>query len=331
VQSAAAGYTAPFVGRQFGGVFAIEGRPDPTTKSGDWATADVRAFVTLDYLRVLGIPIHDGRPLAEEDRADTPRVAVVSKSLARAYWGASSPVGARIRFPGGPSAPWVTIVGVAADIKWNNLAQERNWATGAPAAGFLRTVYVPLAQTPFVDNNGVRLLIRTDARPEAIAGNLRAIVQEIDRDTPVSDIRAGDAAIAQSVARPRFTAYLLASFAGVALFLGAIGVYGVLAYAVGRRTQEFAVRLAIGASDRDLLLGVLGEGVRLTLAGVALGLAGAFVATRVLSSLLFGVEPADPAVFAGVALLLVMVGLVASYAPARRAMRVDPVTALQAE
>jgi putative ABC transport system permease protein len=330
VQAAAAGYTVPFAGRQFGGVFAIEGRPDPATKSGDWAFSDVRAWVTPDYLRVLGIPILTGRSLAESDRADTQRVAVVSKSLARAYWGTSSPVGARIRLPGGPNAPWVTIVGVAADIKWNNLGEERNW-TGDPVNGFLRTAYMPLAQTSFVDNNGVRVLLRTDAGSEAIAASLRASVHAIDRDTPVSDIRTGDAAVAQSVARPRFTAFLLALFAGVALFLGAIGVYGVLAYAVGRRTQEFAVRLAVGASGRDLLGCVLGEGVRLTVAGVALGLAGSLVASRALSSLLFGVEPADPGVFAGVALLLVVVGLIASYLPARRAMRVDPVTALQAE
>ncbi len=192
-------------------------------------------------------------------------------------------------------------------------------------------MYAPFAQTPFVGLDGVRLLLRTDTEPERIAANLRAVVHALDSDTPVTDIKSGDAAIAQSVARPRFTAFLLALFAGVALFLGAIGVYGVLAYAVGRRTQEFGVRLALGASGRDLLGGVLTEGARLTLAGVALGLAGAFVVTRALSGLLFGVAPVDPGVFGGVALLFVVVGLLASYLPARRAMRVDPVAALQTE
>jgi putative ABC transport system permease protein len=331
VQSAAAGYAAPFAGRQFGSVFSIEGRPDPATRSGDWAMADVRTSVTADYLRVLSVPILEGRPFDESDRAETPRVAIVSRSLARAYWGATSPVGVRIRFPGGPNTPWVTIVGVAADIKWNNLGEEENFATGAPVAGFLRTLYAPFAQTPFVGLEGVRLVLRTDTEPERIAANLRAVVHALDGDTPVTDIKSGDAAIAQSVARPRFTAFLLALFAGVALFLGAIGVYGVLAYAVGRRTQEFGVRLALGASGRDLLGGVLTEGARLTLAGVALGLAGAFVVTRALSGLLFGVAPVDPGVFGGVALLFVVVGLFASYLPARRAMRVDPVAALQTE
>jgi putative ABC transport system permease protein len=331
VRSTAAGYAAPFAGRQFGGVFAIEGRPDPSTKSGDWAISDVRAQVTADYLRVLGVPILEGRVFDASDRADAPGVAIVSRSLARAYWGATSPVGVRIRFPGPPNAPWVTIVGVAADIKWNNLGEEQNFGTGAPAAGFLRTLYVPLTQTPFVGNQGVQVLLRTDTEPERIAANLRAVIHALDSDTPVTDIQSGEAAIAQSVARPRFTAFLLALFGGVALFLGAIGVYGVLAYAVGRRTQEFGVRLALGASGRDLLGGVLTEGAQLTFAGVALGLAGAFVVTRALSGLLFGVAPFDPGVFGGVALLFVVVGLLASYLPARRAMRVDPVAALQTE
>jgi putative ABC transport system permease protein len=331
VQSVAAGYAAPFVGIQPGSVFAIEGRPDPATKSGDWASADVRTFVSPDYLPLLGIRMLEGRTFSDVDRAAAPRVAIVSRSLAGAYWGTSSPIGARIRLPGGRDTPWITVVGVAADIKWNNLGEERNWASGAPVAGFLKTLYLPLAQTPYVDNNGVRVLLRTTGEPERIAANLRAVVHALDSDTPVSDIMAGQAAIAASVARPRFTAFLLAVFAGVALFLGAIGVYGVLAYAVGRRTQEFAVRLALGASGRDLLGGVLSEGARLTLAGVVLGLIGAFIATRALTRLLFGVAPADPGVFAAVGLLLVTIGIVASYLPARRAMRVSPLAALQSE
>ena len=331
VQSVAAGYAAPFVGTQAGGVFAIEGRPDPATKAGDWASADVRASVSPEYLPLLGLPMLAGRPLSDADHAAAPRVAIVSRSVASAYWGSSSPIGERIRLPGGPNAPWITIVGVAADIKWNNLGEERNWATGAPVSGFLKTLYLPLAQTPFVDNNGIRILLRSSADPQSIVANLRAIVRSVDPDTPVSDVTSGAAAVAASVARPRFTAFVLALFAGVALFLGAIGVYGVLAYAVGRRTQEFAVRLALGASGRDLLLGVLREGVRLTLAGVAIGLVGAFIATRALTRLLFGVTPADPGVFAGVALLLVAIGIVAAYVPARRAMRVDPLAALQSE
>jgi len=330
VRSVAAGFAAPFAGQQFGSVFAIEGRPDPATKAGDWAMADVRAPMTPAYHRVLGVTMLEGRPFSNIDRADTERVAIISRSLASAYWGTTSPIGQRIRFPGGRDAPWVRIVGVAADIKWNSLGEERNFA-GDRAHGFLRTVYVPFAQNTFFNPNGVQLIVRTDADPEQLAANLRSIVRSLDRDTPVSDIRTGAAGIAESLARPRFTAFLVTVFAAMALLLGAIGVYGVLAYGVGRRTQEFAVRLALGANASDVLRGVLGEGARLTVVGLALGLAGALLATRALSRLLFGVAPTDPVTFAAVAAILLAVGLLASYLPARRAMRVNPVAALQAE
>jgi putative ABC transport system permease protein len=330
VRSVAAGFAAPFAGQQFGSVFAIEGRPDPATKAGDWAMADVRTPITPDFHRVLGVTVLEGRPFSNVDRADTERVAIVSRSLAHAYWGTASPVGQRIRFPGGRDAPWVRIVGVAGDIKWNNLGEERTFS-GDRATGFLRTVYIPFAQNAFFNPNGVQLIVRTGADPEQLAANLRSIVRSLDRDTPVSDIRSGEAGIAESLARPRFTAFLVSAFAAMALLLGAIGVYGVLAYAVGRRTQEFAVRLALGADASAVLRGVLGEGARLTVVGVAVGLAGAFLATRALSRLLFGVAPTDPVTFGAVALILLVVGLLASYIPARRAMRVDPVAALQAE
>jgi predicted permease len=325
-----AGFAAPFSGQQFGSVFAIEGRPDPALKQGEWSSADVRAPISLDYLSVLGVPMLEGRPFAATDRMGTERVAIVSRTLARAYWGAASPVGARIRFPGGADAPWVRIIGVAADIKWNNLGEERTFA-GDRADGFLHTVYLPLAQNAGFDANGLRLVVRTTVPPEQFAANLRSIVSSLDRDTPVSDIRTGESGIAASVARPRFTAFLLSAFAAIALLLGAIGVYGVLAYAVGRRTQEFAVRLALGADAADVLRGVMREGARLTAAGVLLGLAAALLATRALSRLLFGVAPIDPLTFAAVGVVLFVVGLLASYLPARRAMRVNPATALQTE
>jgi predicted permease len=330
VRGVGAGFAAPFAGQQFGSVFAIEGRPDPALKQGEWSMADVRTPVSLDYLRVLGVPMLEGRTFTAGDRMETERVAIVSRTLARMYWGAASPVGARIRFPGGADAPWVRIIGVAGDIKWNSLGEERNFA-GERADGFLSTIYVPLAQNAFFDANGLRLLVRTTTPPEQLAANLRSIVSSLDRDTPVSDIRTGAAGIAASAARPRFTAFLLAAFAGLALLLGAIGVYGVLAYAVGRRTREFAVRLALGANATDVLRGVMREGARLTAVGVLLGLAAALLATRALSRLLFGVAPVDPLTFAAVGMVLFVVGLLASYLPARRAMRVNPVTALQTE
>jgi ABC-type antimicrobial peptide transport system permease subunit len=219
---------------------------------------------------------------------------------------------------------------VAADIKWNNLGEERNFA-GERASGFLRAIFVPFMQNDFFNPNGIQLIVRTDANSEQLAASLRSIVGSLAPDTPVSDIRTGEAGIAESLARPRFTAFLVAVFAAMALLLGAIGVYGVLAYAVGRRTQEFAVRLALGADASVVLRGVLGEGARLTIVGVAIGIAGALMATRALSGLLFGVAPTDPVTLVAVTVVLLVVGLLASYVPARRAMQVDPVTALQAE
>lgn len=327
VRSAAAGRALPFAGGASGSVFAIEDRPDPATEKGEWARADIRNAITTGYLQVLGIPILEGRAFSDTDHADAPLVALVSRSLARAYWGSTSPVGARIRFPGRDQR-WVTVVGVVGDIRWNNLAQERSPFSGLTTTGWLGALYVPLAQS---DSSVIRVVLRTETDPQVIAPNLRSIARSVDRDTPVDDIRTSQTSIAESAARPRFMAFLLGIFAAMALFLGSIGVYGVLAHAVGRRRQEFAIRLAVGGSPRDILRGVLAEGMRLTLAGVGLGIAAGVVVTRSLSTLLFGVEPADPGILAGVALLLVAVGLLASYVPARRAMNVDPVTILQAE
>ena len=332
VQAAAAGSAIPFGGRLFGGVFSIEGRPDPATQSGDWPLNDLRVFATEDYLRVLDVRVLDGRALDATDTASTQRVTMVSHSLARTYWGDTSPVGERIRFPGN-NMPWVTIVGVVADLKWGELGEERNWAsaTPPPTGGWLRTLYLPMAQMSTVDNNGFRLLVRTEGDPQMLTANLRTIVAALDADTPVSDVRMSEALIEQSVARPRVTATLLALFASIALFLGAIGVYGVLSHAVGQRTQEFAVRLALGADPGELVRRVMFDGARLTAVGVGLGVIGSLGATRLLSRLLFGVEASDLSVLLGVSALIVAIGLLASSIPARRAMRVDPVIALQAE
>ena len=326
VRLAAAASTVPFGDGAYGSVFSIEGRPDPATQSGDWPGADVRAAIGVDYLATLGTPIIGGRGFAATDRADAPRVAVVTQTLARRYWGAASAIGGRIRFPGAAS-PWITIVGVAADVKWKQLGVEESQFFDARSE-WLGALFVPLAQS---DADPLHVVVRVDGDPARVAANLRAVVQAIDCDAPVSDIATGEALVSASATRPRYTAVVLGGFAGVALLLGAIGVYGVVWYSASRRTQEFAVRLALGGSERDILRGVVADGLRLTLAGLGLGVAGALAVTRGLARLLFGIQPTDPATLVVVALLLLFVGLLASYLPARRAMRIDPMAALQGD
>jgi putative ABC transport system permease protein len=315
VSAASASSAMPLGVPAYGSVFAIEGRPDPATQSGEWPIADVSAVVDVEYFSTMGMRLDAGRGFTTDDRPGAAPVALVSRGLAARYWRDGSAVGARIRFPG--TRDWITIVGVVADVKWNSLTEENNQA-----------LYRPVAQAAV---GPLSVVVRTSGDPSALAATFRGIVAGIDRDTPVADIRTADALIGASVAKPRFTASLLALFAVVALFLGAVGVYGVLAYTVTRRTQEIGLRMALGARASDVVRLVLGQGATVALAGIAIGLVAAFIATKGLSSLLFGVSAADPVVFASVGVALILVALLASWIPARRASRVDPVIALRNE
>lgn len=313
VTLASAATGMPLGAPAYGAVFSVEGRPDPATQSGEWPFADVMASVDADYFPTMGMGVEDGRGFAASDREGAERVAIVSRSLAAQYWPGASPLGARIRLPG--NSPWLTVVGIVPDVKWSDLTDDDN-----------RSLYVPMAQG---NVSSVSLVVRTADDSAALAGSLKALVAAIDRDTPVSDIRTADALVGEAAAKPRFTATLLGGFAVLALVLGAVGVYGVLAHAVSQRRQEFGVRLALGAQGGDLFRHVLGHGLAVGVAGVALGLSLAFGATRALSSMLFGVSPGDPMVFAGVGATLLAVALLASLLPALSAARVDPVIALR--
>ena len=303
--------------------FRIDGRsPD----AGDTPAAEA-ALATPGYFRALGIGLVAGRVFDDHDTADTPPVVVVSESLARRYFAGEDPIGKRIA-PGGrvvaPNGPqpappinWLTIVGVVRDVRTSSVDSD------APAMVY-RTVWQ-------ASNLNLSLAIRTNADSATLAEAIRREVKVVDRNEPVFAVKTMDEVVGSALAERRFSMLLLALFAATALVLSAIGIYGVMAYFVSQRTQEIGIRIALGASSRDLLRLVLGEGVRLAAAGVALGLVGALALTRAVSLLLYRVDPRDPWTFAALAAALTVVALVACYLPARRAARVDPICALRGD
>ena len=271
--------------------------------------------MSAGYFRALGIPLFEGRPFTADDREGAPGVAIVSRELARRYWPGEDPVGKQVKLVF--DEDWRTVVGMAGDVKWGSLA-----GAAGPA------LYVPLAQGP---TGAMRVVVRTSGDPAAASAGLRAAVASVDEDTPVSDVRTEDQLVSASLAQPRSATGLLAIFAALALALGSVGTYGVTAYAVSQQTREYGIRFALGAPRRHVLWLVVRRGAMLAAAGVALGLLGAFAATRLLSGALFGVSPVDPLTFTVVPLLLTVVVLAASYLPARRALRVDPMRVLRTE
>ena len=274
--------------------------------------------VTPGYFRTLEIPLKRGREFAERDTADAQRVAVIDESLARRFWPAypngPDPIGQRLLI-GGVNLKPAEIVGIVANV--HQSIEKSLWP---------ETVYVSFAQNP---QPFAMLAIRAQGDPLRFTRAVREQVLAVDRDQPVADIRTMEDLVEAQVGQRRLLMALLGSFAGVAVLLALIGIYGVIAYSVAQRTQEVGIRRALGAQQSDILWLVMGQGLVLTLAGTAIGLGGAFALTRVMQALLFQVKATDPATFAGVALLFLVVALAASYIPARRAARIDPVSALR--
>ena len=279
------------------------------------------------FFGTLGLQLVRGRLYtADEDRLEAPGTVVVSEEFVRRYFPNSDPLGTRVTFGishdtaeagRGQATVAGEIVGVVRDIKQQGLAGENY-----PMA------YIPFNQLPIPD---MSFLVRTTADPRLVEATIKSRVKEVDADIPIYDLTTMEKAVSDSVAQPRFYMVLLSAFAGVALLLAALGIYGVISYAVSLRTRELGIRIALGASRRRVVNLVLGQGLWLTLGGVAAGLAAAFWLTRMIASMLFGVGALDPLTFAGVSLLLIGVALVASYIPARRAARVDPVIAMRAD
>ena len=291
--------------------------PPGTNAKGDWQ------IVTDGYLEAMGERIVKGRGFTAADTTNTQLVALVNEELVRRYLPERDPIGARLRIGGRDDRPWVTVVGVVADVKHNDLR-------GAVKEKF----YIPHTQwhvSTGVPIRAMSLVLRAASDPRGLAAAVRQEVRVLDPSIPVADIRTMSDVVGATMSSPRFTGLLLAAFAGIALVLSAIGIYGVLSYLVSRRTREIGIRVAIGAGRSDVLRLVLGRGLMLALAGVLLGLAGAAIVTRFMQALLHGVSPADPLTFAAVAGLLSLVAAVASLVPAWRATRVDPVIALKAE
>ncbi len=272
--------------------------------------------VTPGYARLMGIALLAGRPLNEEDRAGTPHVALINEAMAREHWPGLDPLGRRFR-PVWWQEDWITVVGVVADVRQQSLAEAVE-----------PEIYRPLPQSP---TGAVTLVARSAAGPTAIAGLLRDAVAAVDPQVPVTEIRSLEEVRAGALAEPRVLSLLLGGVAVLALALGAIGVYGVIAFAVGRRMREFGVRRALGARDPHVLRLVVGHGVGLVAWGTAFGLVATLLAAGVLEGLLHGVSTRDPLTFVTVPLILGATALLASWVPARRATRVDPMTVLREE
>jgi putative ABC transport system permease protein len=284
---------------------------------GNYPHPDVH-IVSSDYVKTLGISLLRGRTFTEQDSEKAPLVGVVNEMLARRFFPNEDPLGQRFMF-GHPSATnppkWYTIVGVVGDTRLYGLANPARLE-----------VYLNLQQRP---NSGMTLVVKSGADPRALTSAIREAVQSIDKDQPIQGISTMKELVSNSVATRRMTLLLLGSFSGLALILGAIGIYGVISYSVAQRTHEIGIRMALGAPRRDVFRLVVGQGLRLAGIGITIGIVGAFGLARLMSSLLYGISTSDFETFAGVSVLLGLVALLACYVPARRAMRVDPTVALR--
>jgi len=291
--------------------FQIEGRPPRPTGEGLNTNFNL---ASPDYFRALGIPVKSGRFFDHRDAEGTPEVVVINETMARRFWPDEDPLGKRLRIA---ENPWRTVVGVVGDVKNNGLSAETK-----------PEMFYPLAQSPLPF---MTLVVRSDTDATALASAVQREVREVDKEQPVYDVKTMEQRVAESVSSQRLTTLLVSLFAALAITLAGIGIYGVISYSVTQRTHEIGVRVALGARGADVLRLVVGQGMKLVLIGVGLGLAGALALTRLVSSFFFGVSAADPLVYAGVSLLLLAVALAACLIPARRAMKVDPMVALRYE
>jgi putative ABC transport system permease protein len=295
--------------------FSIEGRPAEPEAERLELPFDA---ATPNYFQTMGMTLVKGRTFTAQDSGETTKVAVINETMVRRYWPDDDPLGKRFKFgDAGSNAPWITIVGVIRDVRRQGLDRPIRIES-----------YLPHQQ---LTARSMEIVVRTIGDPLTLAGAVREAVWSLDRDLPIGAIQTMEHILARTTSQRQLNMLLLGLFASVALILSAVGIYGVMAYSVTQRTHEIGIRMALGAARRDVLKLVVGQAAGLTFVGVAIGLVAAFALTRFMSSLLFGVSATDPVTFALISMLLIAVALLASYVPARRAMKVDPMIALRYE
>jgi predicted permease len=295
-----------------------------TTGAGEPSPLFWMDAVTADYFRVMDIAVLSGRGFSESEMSGAPPVAMVSAETARRFWPGRDPIGEHIRLLDDKN--WRTVIGVAPDVRAYDLGRTTpDWIKG--------TVYVPFSPTSTLEDRRVpaemTMAIRTSQDAPQVEATLHRIVAELNHEVPISEVKTMDAVVSEAVATPASTTSLFVTFATLALFLGVVGIYGVLAFLVSKRTREIGIRLALGAQRTNVLWLVLREGAKFAAIGIALGLVGAFVVTRWLASEFYGVSAGDPLTYASVAALMALVTMAACYVPARRATKIDPLVALR--
>jgi len=317
VEAAAVGTVVPLTDSHSRTDMTMEGMAVPAP--GNYPHPDVH-IISPGFVETLGVSLLRGRTFTDTDDEKAPLVGMINAMTAKRFFPNEDPIGKRFLFghPSAKNAPkWRTIVGVVSDTKLYGLANPARLE-----------VYVPLRQNAASE---MTLLVKSGADPAALTSTIRDAVQSIDKDQPLFAISTMKELVSNSVATRRMTLILLGLFSGLALVLGAIGIYGVISYSVAQRTHEIGIRMALGAPRRDVFRLVVGQGLKLAAIGIAIGIAGALGLARLMSSLLFGISATDFETFAGVSILLALVALLACYIPARRAMSVDPTVALRYE
>jgi putative ABC transport system permease protein len=315
VQEASTTGTLPLSGSGWGRSLTVEGFP---ILSVGQAPMIQHTVITPGYFRTMGIPLRSGRDFTDADTKGSPEVTIIDERLAREYWPNESPIGKRVRFgPPDYNEPWHTIIGVVGTVRHQRMQEHTR-----------KSVYLPHQQVPVT---GTTLVTRTQSDPKDIVAAIRREVAQLDSDLPVSKVATMEEVVAESIWQPRLYATLFAVFAGGALLLALIGIYGVMAFLVQTRIHEIGVRMALGATAGDVFKLVVGRGMKLTIAGVLIGIAGAIGVTRLMHGLLFNTSATDPIVFILISLLLSTAAFLACYIPARRAAKVDPLIALRYE